>query len=777
MKKRIFSFVIIVVIAVAALISFGVPTIIEKGKVGMEYNGGFDILYEVKTNASELDDKNLANAAKQGIEKRLDISNVLDPVISVEGEKYVRVTVSASNQLVADDIREIIESSSEITFRDASNNLMATGEEILEDVGASLSDQTDANGYPVILLHIKNTELLAEITEEISALDDKHLVVWLGFEEGDDYANLSTDASVAKKIIYNATVSEKLDTDTITITGSFTKSAAQSTVDLINSETADYELDVLQITSIPASYAESSFNKVLIAGLVAMILVVIGLCAYYKIGGAVSAVAVLFNTFITILLFVTFKGVINQQFIAAMIVTLGISVDAVVIVLERVKTEQYNGKNLSRAVNEGFKKSTTAILDTSVVVLLMSLVMYFLGTNIANFAMLLSLSSVSTLIIMTVIYKLFMSLAVRLNLKSTACGAKKAYLENKELYLNNKVNTVNPLNNKKNFFLGTGVFTGVAVVVMLILQLVMGSMFNYNNTIKKNSNVTIVTTDKYFTNEEHVLEFFDKDLNIKAKDIDMSTYEENGVTKYKVYISTDDSIIDVEDELTNKLINTVGENKEYDEKYELYINDVNPKATGVSLLSVLYTAGIGLLVIGLYLGIRYRYSYAIAAIMSTLFTLVVTALFFGLTRIKVGSDALIAIYALVVYSNTTLIVMFSRLKEMLKDMKRKYVSNEEREMALVKSINVSLSRTIISTIVVTVVSVVLLAFASLTNYSFYITLIIGFILSSISAIMVATLVWSLFEGYSDKKKREFKPKKKNTKFKELEETTIIGIND
>lgn len=776
MKKRIFSFVVMV-ITLIALIAFGAPTIKNNSKAGMEFNGGFDILYEIKTEDKALSKKDLAETAAEGIEKRLDISNIIDPIVSVEGDKYVRVTVSASSQIIADEIRDVIENNAEITFRDYQDNLLATGEEILETVGASLSDQTDANGYPVILLHVKDTALLGTITEQVSGLDDKHLVVWLGYEEGDSYANLQTDASVAKKIIYNATVSSRLEEDTITVTGSFSKSAAQSTVDLINSGTLDYNLDVLQISTVQKDYAKTSFNKVLLASLIVLTVITIALCAYYRLGGLVSALALVFNTFLSLILFVTFKGIINLQVVAAIIVSIGIAVDSIIIILERVKNELYNGKNIERALTEGYKKSIVSIVDANIVVLIMSLVMYFFGNSVANFALMLSLSSVTTLVVMTILNKLLLHFLVKLNLKPAHLGAKKAYLENKETYLNSKINKANPLKDTKKHMIGAGIFTSVAIIVMLILQLAIGSLFNYNNTIEKNSSITIISTEKYFTDEAHIMEFFNQEgIELELTSIKMSSFEKDETTKYKVFVEAKESITDVEGELRSKIIDAFGEN-EQDDKYELYINDINPKATTVSLLNALYTTGIGLLVVGVYLTIRYRYSYAIAAIISTISAIAITALFLGLTRIPVGSDAIIAMFAIAVYSMNTLIVIFSRLKEMLVNKNKKYISNEERYEAVTKSINVSLTRTILTTLSVTFISIILLAFASITNYSFYITLIIGLLATAYCAIIIASQVWLLFEKRSDKKKRTFKPKKKSSKFQDLEEHVFIGIND
>ena len=88
MKKRVFSFVIMLVTLVA-IIAFGAPNIKNNSKPGMEFNGGFDILYTIKTEDTALSKKELAKTAAEGIEKRLDIANIIDPIVSVESNEYV----------------------------------------------------------------------------------------------------------------------------------------------------------------------------------------------------------------------------------------------------------------------------------------------------------------------------------------------------------------------------------------------------------------------------------------------------------------------------------------------------------------------------------------------------------------------------------------------------------------------------------------------------------------------------------------------------------------
>lgn len=777
MKKRVFSFVIILV-TLFAVIAFGAPSIKNNSKTGMEFNGGFDILYEITTEDEDMSNKNLAKTAAEGIEKRLDIANTIDPIVSVEGDKYVRVTVSASNQIIADDIRSIIENNAEISFRDFENNLLATGEEILKDVGATLSSELSADGYPIILLNIKDTELLSEITESVSSMSDTHLVVWLGYEEGDDYANLETDASVAKKIIYNATVSEKLDTDTITVTGQFSKSVAQSTVDLINSGTLDYELKIVQISSLEVNEAQSAYTKVLIASLVALVLVVVFLSVNYKLGGLVASAILLFDVFLTVTLFVAFKGIVNQQAIAALIVALGLAIDAIIVLFERTNIEIYNGKNVVRAFKEGYKKSVHSIVDSNVVITIMAIVMFFFGSSVGSFSTMLALSSVSTLVVMPILTRLILSYYAKLSNKPTAFGAKKAYIENKEAYTTSKNANADLLKNTKKYFIGSGAFVALSLIVMLVFQLATGSLFNYNKTIKENSSITIVSTQEYFTDNEHIMRFFDEgELNIELTGIETSTFEDSGVKKYKVTVTTDASVAEQETELTNKVIETFGENKEYDERYELYINDINPKSALVSTTAALNTISLALVLVAIYLAVKYRYTYAVAAVASTAATILLTALFFGLTRIKIGSDVVIAIFAISVFGLNTLVVVFNKLKELLSGTTKKYLSNEERYEAIRKAINSTLPRMIISSAVVVGISIVLLAFSTAANYSFYLTLIVGTIFGFVNSTILASRTWLAIEKLSDRKKREFKSKKNRRFFKDTEEQTFVGIND
>ena len=184
-----------------------------------------------------------------------------------------------------------------------------------------------------------------------------------------------------------------------------------------------------------------------------------------------------------------------------------------------------------------------------------------------------------------------------------------------------------------------------------------------------------------------------------------------------------------------------------------------------------------MLLVAIYLSVRYGYTYAIAAVASTAGTILLTALFFGLTRIKIGSDIVIAIFAISVFGLNTLVTVFNKLKELVTGTTKKYLSNEERTEAIRKSIALTLPRMIISSAVVVGISTVLLAFSTAANYSFYLALIVGTIFGFINSIILASATWLAVEKLSDKRKRTFKAKKGRRFFKDTEEQTFVGIND
>ena len=328
--RKMFAYLVTVVTLIATMVFF-VPNIKDSTHFAMEYEGGFEILYKSKSLMKDVNDKTVANTISDGMNKILDINGIRDAIVTVEDGEYVRVNVKTKNQSESDQIRNLIQPDKsdesnthgayQITFRDANDELLATGDDILKEIGATYNGDTNYYGNPIIYLNIKDVDLLEEITTRVSqSQSDKNLVIWVGFDETvDSYANIENDTDTQAKVIYNATVNEALDDEVITVTGNYSEEEAKNTVNLINSGTYNYDLEIVQIKSVKADEAIKDRNIMLISLLVATILPMIDMAIYFKLDGVFSLISVLTSEFLTILFFNKIVGVINAQTIAAFI--------------------------------------------------------------------------------------------------------------------------------------------------------------------------------------------------------------------------------------------------------------------------------------------------------------------------------------------------------------------------------------------------------------------------------------------------------------------------
>ena len=151
----------ITAITLIALMVFFVPSVKENTNWAMEYTGGFEILYEAKSSMKDVKDKDIASTISQGMSKILDINDVDDAIITAEEGNYVRVNVTSNNQMFSDKIRDLLQNndSYDITFRDANDELLATGDQILQKVGATYNGETNYYGYPIKIAEQTNIKI------------------------------------------------------------------------------------------------------------------------------------------------------------------------------------------------------------------------------------------------------------------------------------------------------------------------------------------------------------------------------------------------------------------------------------------------------------------------------------------------------------------------------------------------------------------------------------------------------------------------------------------
>lgn len=774
--RKIFAYVVMTITLIATMV-FCIPTIRENTHFAMEYTGGFEVLYKAKSSMKEVNDNEIASTISDGMNKMLDINGIRDSIITVEDGNYIRANVTSKNQIISDEIRDIIQNneSYEITFRDAEDKLLATGDQILKEVGATYSGETNYYGYPVIYLNIKDTDLLNEITTTISGASDTHLVIWIGFVEGvDSYANIETDSTTAKKVIYNATVSEPLNDELITITGEYTEEEAKNTVNLVNSGTYDYELEVVQVKSIKESVANSSRKFILIALAVSVLLALVAMCVFFKLEGVYSIITVLFTEVLTTVLFNKIVGVVNPQVVGAFVLTNVVLFGLMFILLNKYKNTLSTNKSPIKAYKDTFKKNGAIILDTTVTMLLFSLVTYFLGNNAENFAIFLSVASVSIFVGLYVVERFVLYLTCDCFNKNDRSVIVSSSSLNRNLDEEKETKVLDIDNYAKPITYGFLSLLGLGLVVILVTTLAFKSPFTYYGNAKNGSSIEIIANEEYFTSKAQVMEFFDQEeMSVELSSIKL---EEND-GKYHIVVTSKDSVAKYEDYLKQELIEIYGANTDYEENYVVYVNDYNSESLLINFKSTIYTTTIALVVVALYFALRYKYSYSIATVTSVLMVVASMIAFYGITRLPMNNETIIAISVIGAYTLITLVPFFTRIKEYMNETKKVYLSYEERVSCFKRGRNSILLSTLVTTGIVVSVSLVTMFF-NLSNFSMHLAIIIGSLFALIYNMIIVPKVWVLFENKRDKRKKTFKNKNiSKSKYRTLDEQVFIGIND
>lgn len=774
--RKIFAYVVSILTIVMA-IAMCIPSVIDSSKFAMEYTGGFEVLYKVTSKTDDVKNKEVADTISDGMSKMLDINDISNTIITVENGNYIRVNVTSKSQIISDQIRNVLQNkeSYEISFRNSNDELLATGDEILESVGATYSGETDYNGYPIIYLNIANTDLLHDITSTVSSAETKNLVIWVGFEEGvDSYANIETNSETANKVIYNATVSEALDDDQITITGRYTEDMAKKTVNLINSGTYDYELDIVQLKSVKEVDALRTRTLVLISSAIVVAVVVAALVVLFKFNGIHAIAPIMLAEALNLFVFTKLAGVISPQVVGAFMLTTVVIFALYYLLLSKYKSIVTTNKSPIKAYKETFKKNNPIIIDTSATMLIFALVTYFLGNNAEQFAIYLACNSIVTLVTILLVERFVMFLTCdwfNKNDKTVIVSVNKLAKANETADESKEVIDIDSY--AKHTALGFAGLATLGIIVALILTLVIKAPFGFYGDAKENSTLEIIANDDLLVNEEQVMEFFGEEIVLT--DIKLETKD----NKYHIIVESEQNFTDYEETIYEKLTNLYGENKADGsiEYYVVYINDYNPTSVLITFTSTLYTSVIALFVVAIYFGIRYRYSYSLATITTLLMTTVSLLAFFAVTRIPVNTQTTMAISIVNTLSIITLVPLFTKIKELMKETKKPYLSYDERVICFRNGRDLIIMPTIITMSLISLLSLISMFF-NLSNFSLYLAIIIGCAFALIYNMVIVPRVWLLFEEKTDKKKRKFKNRDySKSKYRPEDEQVFIGIND
>lgn len=730
--KYWFLFIILI-----GVVGFLTPILFKNLKFGLDLQGGFEILYEVESLTEEKLDASMVDSTYKTIARRIDEYGVAEPVIQIEGDNRIRVQLAGVKS--PEEARKNLSQVASLTFRDTRDNLLMTA-----DVIKSAKAGTDDKGKPAVSLQIKNKTKFYEVTKEISKRSNNTIVIWIDFEEGvDSYAKESASCgNEGSRCLSAARVGEAFSSDVI-IQGNFTTEEVKTLVSNINSGSLPTKLKEISSKTVDASFGESSLNKTFTAGVIGLILVILVMILTYRFAGFLASLSLLIYTFLSFAIFWLMGGVLTLPGIAAMILGIGMAVDANVINFARIKDELRNGKSLKEAYRIGNKNSLLTVIDANVTTLIAAIILFIFGeSSIKGFATMLMISIVVTMFVMVLFTRYITTKFVLSNRFNEKVSFFIGSIQVKEKF--NRLTLY-----KSKFAFMTAILLFIGSIFLTIKGLNLGIDFKGGTSITFN-------TAKKITNSEI-------ENDIASMDYKLETFTKEGEDTYTIIL--DNTLEEAEITTTQNY---------FKEKYDASV-DVGVVSNRVKqdlVKNAIFSLLLALFGIVIYISIRFTFHYALASILTLLHDALFVVIVFSIFKLEVSTIFIAAILSILGYSINDTIVVFDAIRSN-KDMKEEKVKTKEQlENIVNQSITNTISRNIFTSLTTLLPIASLLLFGSSEIVNFNIAMFIGLLVGSYSSLFIATYLWFHME-----KKNIGKPKKKKWyALDEKEELKVKGIN-
>ncbi|TQR32846.1 protein translocase subunit SecDF [Lysinibacillus sphaericus] len=723
LKSRIVAFVLLMVIFTAT-IGTTVGGVLKDIKLGLDLQGGFEVLYEVKElHKGEEITQGVLSATATALSQRVNAIGVSEPSIQVEDKNRIRVQLAGVED--QESARKLLSTTANLTFRDVDDNILLDGND-LKPGGAK--DSFDQQNRPIVSLTLKDGKKFADITSKIAAkpAGQNLLVVWLDFEEGVD--SYKAESQKAKpRYASAATVNQTLNTTDVMISGNFTVEETKNLAGILDAGALPVKLNEIYSTSVGAQFGDQALKSTILAGVVGVVIIFLFMLFYYRLPGFISIITLAIFTFLVLVVFDWINAVLTLPGIAAIVLGIGMAVDANILAAERIREELRVGYSVKQAFQIGSKQSLSAIVDAQLTTLLAAAVLFQFGTSsVKGFATTLIISIL--LSFLTAVWGSRVLLGLLVNSGYFNNSAWFGIAKSKQHSLDENIGTLDLstkfdrfdfVHNRKKFYTFSLAILVAGLVVLGIFRLNLGIDFQSGTRVQ-------IEADQTLTKEE-VSKYLDS-IGFSSDDIVLAGEKNNSaVIRYK-------------DDLSQAEI--LKFKKEAGKKYghEPGISTVSPtvgKELVKNAIKGLSLAAIGIII---YVAVRFEWRMGIGAIVSLLHDVFLIVAVFSFMRLEVDITFIAAVLTIVGYSINDTIVTFDRMRENLD----RYDTIKDREV-LADIVNKSLRQTMgrsvntVLTVIIVTVSLLILGAPSIQNFS--IALLIGLITGMYSSICIAAQIW------------------------------------
>ena len=701
-SKSILSLLLTVILIVG--LGFTVITGIGKSKtgamknikLGLDLAGGVSITYQVK-------DKNPTKEEMSDtiykLQKRVEQYST-EASVYQEGDDRINIEIPGVTD--ANKILDELGKPGSLSFQTADGETVLTGTDVKSASAKSGQDDMGNKEYSVEL------NLTKSGTKKFATATQNNI--------GKQIAIIYDGETISSPVVQSAITGGQAY-----ITGDFTYEEADNLASTIRIGGLKLELEELRSNVVGAQLGEQALSTSLKAGVIGLILVFLFMILVYRLPGLASSLALLIYTEIVLVILNAFDVTLTLPGIAGIILSIGMAVDANVIIFTRIKEELAKGKSVQTSIKLGFDKALSAIVDGNITTLIAAFVLYLKGSGtIKGFATTLAIGIILSMFTALVITKLLLQAMYVLGIDDVKYfgveGARKR---------------IPFVANRMKFFVISGVLI-LACVVMLVVNKTgrIGYILNYGLDFLGGTtyNVTFDSGEK-----------IDDDLKKQVESIFSKTSGSNDVIISDVAGSNTLSVKTVElsddqrAELTNQLVDKF-KVQEKNIQYDSISAAVSDEMKTNAIVSVIIAA----ICMLIYIWFRFKdVIFASSAVLALLHDCAIVLLVYAASKISVGNTFIACMLTIVGYSINATIVIFDRIRENLNGRKDSSVLDQIVDDSITQTLTRSINTSITTFIMVFMLAI--LGVDSVTDFA--IPLMAGIICGAYSSVCITGTLW------------------------------------
>ncbi len=331
-------------------------------KLGLDLRGGATVLLEAKENPNDPVNEEKMTRAVATIRERIDALGVAEPVITRVGKNRIEVQLPE----IQDPQRalDLIGQTAQLEFiEEETKQVILTGNEI-KKAQAEFGPSNDGLGQAPVV----SFELSPEGAKKFAEATERNIGKTIGIY-------------LDKQPISLPTVQNVIPDGKGIITGSASIEEAGDLATLIRAGALPVELETLSVTAVGPQLGADSFKTALFAGQIGILLVFIFMVFYYRIPGAVACISLVLYLTLTLIALAWMKATLTLPGIAGLILSVGMAVDANVVIYERIKDELHLGKTLRAAIEGGFRRAFLTIFDSNFTTIIACVILFYFGAG------------------------------------------------------------------------------------------------------------------------------------------------------------------------------------------------------------------------------------------------------------------------------------------------------------------------------------------------------------------------------------------------------------